>query len=116
MEDAVEGGPPPVLARQREHSPEVVEGDVALWEGALQSGFLEGGPLLLQGPGTTQIPLCQTYWVISDLHECHFNISTVYVSFIACIYLHILYVLSINPIMLILHTVVGRTVVFRHHV
>lgn len=61
VEDAVEGGPPPVLARQREHSPEVVERDVALWEGALQSGFLEGGPLLLQGPGTTQIPLCQTY-------------------------------------------------------
>lgn len=57
MEDAVEGGPPPVLAWQREDSPQVVEGHVALGEGALQSGFLEGGPLLLQGSGTTQIPL-----------------------------------------------------------
>ena len=57
VEDAVEGGPPPVLARQREDGPQVVEGDVALGEGALQPGFLEGGPLLLQGPGTAQIPL-----------------------------------------------------------
>lgn len=60
MEDAVEGGASPVLARQREHSSEVVEGDMALWEGALQPGFLEGGPLLLQGPGATQVPLRQT--------------------------------------------------------
>lgn len=57
VEDAVEGGSPPVLARQREDGPQVVEGDVTLGEGALQPGFLEGGPLLLQGPGTTQIPL-----------------------------------------------------------
>lgn len=57
VEDAVEGGRPPVLARQREHGSQVVEGDVALGEGALQAGFLEGGPLLLQGSGTAQIPL-----------------------------------------------------------
>ena len=57
MEDAVKGGSPPVLARQREDGPQVVEGDVALGEGALQPSFLEGGPLLLQGPGATQIPL-----------------------------------------------------------
>lgn len=57
VEDAVEGGSPPILARQREDGPQVVEGDVTLGEGALQPGFLEGGPLLLQGPGTTQIPL-----------------------------------------------------------
>lgn len=57
VEDAVERGPSPVLARQREDGPQVVEGDVTLWEGALQPGFLEGGPLLLQGPGTSQIPL-----------------------------------------------------------
>lgn len=30
VEDAKEGGPPPVLARQREDGPQVVEGDVAL--------------------------------------------------------------------------------------
>lgn len=57
MEDAVERGSPPILARQREDGPQVVEGDVALGEGALQPGFLEGGPLLLQGPSTAQIPL-----------------------------------------------------------
>ena len=57
MEDAIEGGAAPVLPRQCEDSPQVVEGDVALREGALQPGFLESGPLLLQGPGTTQIPL-----------------------------------------------------------
>lgn len=57
MEDAVEGGAPPVLPRQGEDGPQVVEGDVALGEGALQTSFLESGPLLLQGPGTTQIPL-----------------------------------------------------------
>lgn len=57
MEDAVERGSSPVLAWQREDSPQVVEGDVTLWEGALQPGFLEGGPLLLKGPGTSQIPL-----------------------------------------------------------
>lgn len=57
VEDAVERGSSPVLAWQREDSPQVVEGDVTLWEGALQPGFLEGGPLLLKGPGTSQIPL-----------------------------------------------------------
>lgn len=57
MEDAVERGSPPVLARQCEDGPQVVEGDVTLGEGALQPRFLEGGPLLLQGPGTAQIPL-----------------------------------------------------------
>lgn len=57
MEDAIESGPPPVLPWQCEDSPQVVEGDVTLWEGALQPGFLECGPLLLQGPGTTQISL-----------------------------------------------------------
>lgn len=30
VEDAVEGGSPPVLARQRVDGPQVVEGDVAL--------------------------------------------------------------------------------------
>lgn len=35
VEDAVEGGAPPVLPRQGEDGPQVVEGDVALWEGAL---------------------------------------------------------------------------------
>lgn len=59
MEDAEEGGSAPVLARQREDGPQVVEGDVALGEGALQPGFLEGGPLLLQGPGSAQIPLME---------------------------------------------------------
>lgn len=57
MKDAVEGRPPPVGPRQREDGPQVVEGDVALRQGALQPGFLEGGPLLLQGPGTAQITL-----------------------------------------------------------
>lgn len=57
VEDAVEGGPPPVLPRQGEDGSQVVEIDVTLWEGALQPGFLEGGPLLLQGPGSTQIAL-----------------------------------------------------------
>lgn len=59
VEDAEEGGSAPVLARQREDGPQVVEGDVALGEGALQPGFLEGGPLLLQGPGAAQIPLME---------------------------------------------------------
>lgn len=57
VEDTVERGSPPILAWQREDGPQVVEGHVALREGALQPGFLEGGPLLLQGPRTAQIPL-----------------------------------------------------------
>lgn len=66
VEDTVEGGSPPVLTRQREDGPQVVEGDVALGDGALQPGFLEGGPLLLQGPGTTQITLRErAYQVLS---------------------------------------------------
>lgn len=57
VEDAVEGGSSPILPGEREDRPQVVEGNMALWEGALQPGFLEGGPLLLQGSGATQIPL-----------------------------------------------------------
>lgn len=57
VEDAVEGGSPPILPGESEDRPQVVEGNVTLWEGALQAGFLEGGPLLLQGSGATQIPL-----------------------------------------------------------
>lgn len=57
VEDAVERGPSPVLARQGEDGPQVVKGDVALAEGALQPRFLEGGPLFLQGPGSTQVSL-----------------------------------------------------------
>lgn len=57
MEDAVERGPSPVLARQGEDGPQVVKGDVALAEGALQPRFLEGGPLFLQSPGSTQVSL-----------------------------------------------------------
>lgn len=57
MEDAEERGPTPVLARQGEHGPQVVEGDVALGEAALQPRFLEGGPLFLQSPGAAQISL-----------------------------------------------------------
>lgn len=57
MKDAVEGRSSPVLTWQGEDSSEVVEGDVALRKRALQAGFLEGGPLLLQGPGTAQITL-----------------------------------------------------------
>lgn len=57
MENAVERGSPPVLAWQGEDSPQVVEGHVTLGEGTLQTRFLEGGPLLLQGPSTTQISL-----------------------------------------------------------
>ncbi len=67
MEDAVEGGSPPVRARQSEDGPQVVEGDVTLGERALEPGFLEGGPLLLQRPGTTQIPLTEdTSGLITD--------------------------------------------------
>lgn len=57
VEDAEERGPTPVLARQGEDSPQVVEGDVALGEAALQPRFLEGGPLFLQSPGATQVSL-----------------------------------------------------------
>lgn len=57
MEDAVECGPTPVLARQGEDGPQVVEGDMALGEGALQTRLLEGGPLFLQSPGATQVSL-----------------------------------------------------------
>lgn len=57
MEDAVERGPSPVLARQGEDGPQVVKGDVALAEGALQPCFLEGGPLFLQSPGSPQVSL-----------------------------------------------------------
>lgn len=57
MEDPEEGGPAPVGARQGEDGPQVVEGDVALGEAALQTRLLEGGPLLLQSPGASQVPL-----------------------------------------------------------
>lgn len=57
MEDAKEGGASPVGARQREDGPQVVEGDVALGQRALQPGLLEGGPLLLQGPSAAQVAL-----------------------------------------------------------
>lgn len=57
MEDAEEGGASPVLARQREDGPQVVEGDVALGQRAIQPGLLEGGPLLLQGPSAAQVAL-----------------------------------------------------------
>lgn len=57
VEDAEERGPTPVLARQGEDSPQVVEGDVALGEAALQPRFLEGGPLFLQSPGAAQVSL-----------------------------------------------------------
>lgn len=57
MKDAKEGGASPVLTRQRENGPQVVEGDVALGQRALQPGLLEGGPLLLQGPSAAQVTL-----------------------------------------------------------
>lgn len=57
VEDAEEGGPTPVLARQGEDGLQVVEGDVALGEAALQPRFLEGGPLFLQSPGAAQVSL-----------------------------------------------------------
>lgn len=57
VEDPEEGGPAPVGARQGEDGPQVVEGDVALGEAALQTRLLEGGPLLLQSPGASQVPL-----------------------------------------------------------
>lgn len=57
VEDAEERGPTPVLARQGEDGPQVVEGDVALGEAALQPRFLEGGPLFLQSPGAAQVSL-----------------------------------------------------------
>lgn len=57
VEDAEEHGPAPVLTRQGEDSPQVVEGDVALGQATLQPRFLEGGPLFLQSPGATQVSL-----------------------------------------------------------
>lgn len=57
VEDAEEGGASPVLPRQREDGPQVVEVDVALGQRALQPGLLEGGPLLLQGPSAAQVTL-----------------------------------------------------------
>lgn len=57
VKDAKEGGAPPVLTRQRENGPQVVEGDVALGQRAIQPGLLEGGPLLLQGPSAAQVTL-----------------------------------------------------------
>lgn len=57
VEDAIEGGGAPVGAWQGEDCPQVVEGDVSLGERTHQPGLLEGGPLLLQGPGAPQITL-----------------------------------------------------------
>lgn len=79
MEDAIEGGPSPILPRQGEDGPQVVEGDVAFWEGTLQPGFLEGGPFLLQGPGTTQVALKEA---ISVQHFSQLLFSNMYFSFV----------------------------------
>lgn len=57
MEDPEEGGASPVRARQREDGAQVVEGDVALGQRALQPRLLEGGPLFLQGPSAAQVAL-----------------------------------------------------------
>lgn len=57
MKDAKEGGASPVRTRQCENGPQVVEGDVALRQRALQPGLLEGGPLLLEGPSSAQVTL-----------------------------------------------------------
>ncbi len=57
MEDAVEAGAPPVRPGQGEDGTQVIEGDVALGERTHQTSFLEGGPLLLQGPCAAQVSL-----------------------------------------------------------
>lgn len=58
MEEAEEAGALPVLfVGQGEDGPQLVEGDVAVWERAHQMSLLESGPLLLQGQSAPHISL-----------------------------------------------------------